>query len=721
MALTTVPASLSATALTLTTAAQPNITSVGTLTGLTVSGNIAGTLTTAAQTNITSVGTLSSLTVSGALNGTLSTAAQPNITSVGTLTGLTVSGNIAGTLTTAAQTNITSVGTLSALTVSGGVTAARFDATTASTTDPVLQLTDSGVADYDFTFPDTSTIQLGTNTTSDKTFKLLNSGSGTFNLSIEGSVGIGTPSPAQTLHVSSTAATSNGIRISNSEGSFEARVDQGEFYLYDVDDNRIPFLIDTSGNVGIGTSAPSALAHVYNGTLQVGSKTGDTSIQQNADAIRIAAVPNSSTEWGGLQWYREFSDVIGAEIIAARATSTETDTDLIFKTSTNSSNAVEAMRIDHNGKVIVGAIQGGADGTLAVKTNSSTHAIAIEENSGNEVYQLGVDSSGGLNFYNSGSTAASVVFSDNDRVGINVDKNGNSVPQKTLHVEHTAGASEGILISGASDTVGHTAGILLRAEGGEADSALRAKGAIFFERTGLYGVGKLHLAVDSAADNNSATISDANLTLDGSGVGLHTASPQAALDINGSRNVQYGSDGIFRITKNNGNDWSMRLEHGADDYGILAQGNGSYAISVYNQPASAHRARFNYNGELYLNGGSSALYNINSDVRLKEEISDAPSQWELVKGLPLQRFKWKDRREGDKWSYGFIAQEVEKTNPEFVEIVPQNKEDQDSDVTDPEYKTVAEGQIHERALAALQEAMKRIEALEAEVKALKGE
>ena len=58
MALTTVPASLSATALTLTTAAQPNITSVGTLTGLTVSGNIAGTLTTAAQTNITSVGTV---------------------------------------------------------------------------------------------------------------------------------------------------------------------------------------------------------------------------------------------------------------------------------------------------------------------------------------------------------------------------------------------------------------------------------------------------------------------------------------------------------------------------------------------------------------------------------------------------------------------------------------------------------------------------------------
>ena len=111
--------------------------------------------------------------------------------------------NVYGTLATAAQTNITSVGTLSALTVTGGVTAARFDATTASTTDPVLQLTDSGVADYDFTFPDTSTIQLGTNTTSTKHFKLLNAGSGSFNLDVEGSItsgstiqGVGTATAA---------------------------------------------------------------------------------------------------------------------------------------------------------------------------------------------------------------------------------------------------------------------------------------------------------------------------------------------------------------------------------------------------------------------------------------------------------------------------------------------------------------------------------------------
>ena len=68
--------------------------------GLTLGGNTAATLSTAAQPNITSVGTLSALTVSGNLNATLTTAAQPNITSVGTLTGLNVSGGLTGTTAT---------------------------------------------------------------------------------------------------------------------------------------------------------------------------------------------------------------------------------------------------------------------------------------------------------------------------------------------------------------------------------------------------------------------------------------------------------------------------------------------------------------------------------------------------------------------------------------------------------------------------------------------
>ena len=158
---------------------QPNITSVGTLTSLAVTGNInSGNVISsffgsgAGLTNIPGgnvVGTVSSAT-SATTAGTVTTAAQPNITSVGTLTSLAVTGNISGanltgnhfgsgaaltnlpaanvigkvanavyadiagasgpsdtanTVTNNAQPNITSVGTLVSLTSSGNITAAN--------------------------------------------------------------------------------------------------------------------------------------------------------------------------------------------------------------------------------------------------------------------------------------------------------------------------------------------------------------------------------------------------------------------------------------------------------------------------------------------------------------------------------------------------------------------------------------------------------------------
>ena len=69
--------------LTTTSNSQPNITSVGTLTSLAVTGNV-----TAGN-----VYANSGAVVATTVTGTLTTAAQPNITSVGTLTSLTVTGN----------------------------------------------------------------------------------------------------------------------------------------------------------------------------------------------------------------------------------------------------------------------------------------------------------------------------------------------------------------------------------------------------------------------------------------------------------------------------------------------------------------------------------------------------------------------------------------------------------------------------------------------------
>ena len=106
----------------LATAAQPNITSVGTLTSLDVSGAITGTFEGLIGGTVPAAGTFTTLNAT-AIGGALSTATQPNITSVGTLTNLTVAGAITGVLATAAQPNITSVGTLTSLGITNALSA----------------------------------------------------------------------------------------------------------------------------------------------------------------------------------------------------------------------------------------------------------------------------------------------------------------------------------------------------------------------------------------------------------------------------------------------------------------------------------------------------------------------------------------------------------------------------------------------------------------------
>lgn len=117
----------------ITIANQPNITSVGTLTSLTVTGNITsgnvsgGNLVSANY--ISGNGSLLSSISGGNVSGyvafatsadgatvaqTVTTNAQPNITSTGTLTGLTVSGNVSFT-----GANV-SLGSISNLHIGGG-------------------------------------------------------------------------------------------------------------------------------------------------------------------------------------------------------------------------------------------------------------------------------------------------------------------------------------------------------------------------------------------------------------------------------------------------------------------------------------------------------------------------------------------------------------------------------------------------------------------------
>jgi len=118
---------------TVITSAQPNITSVGTLASLTVTGNITsgnadlGNLATASY--FTGNGSLLTYITGSNVNGNVTSAVQSHYANIAnSIAGSNVDGQvgnalISGTVYTNAQPNITSVGSLNSLTVTGLITA----------------------------------------------------------------------------------------------------------------------------------------------------------------------------------------------------------------------------------------------------------------------------------------------------------------------------------------------------------------------------------------------------------------------------------------------------------------------------------------------------------------------------------------------------------------------------------------------------------------------
>jgi hypothetical protein len=123
------------------------------------------------------------------------------------------------------------------------------------------------------------------------------------------------------------------------------------------------------------------------------------------------------------------------------------------------------------------------------------------------------------------------------------------------------------------------------------------------------------------------------------------------------------------------------------------------------------------NGNIFNTNNS---YGQISDVKLKENIVNASSQWDDIKGVQVRNFNFKEETgHPTHTQIGVVAQELETVSPGLVYDTP----DVDADRNDlgTVTKTVNYSVLYMKAVKALQEAMDRIETLEAKVAALEAE
>jgi len=220
-------------------------------------------------------------------------------------------------------------------------------------------------------------------------------------------------------------------------------------------------------------------------------------------------------------------------------------------------------------------------------------------------------------------------------------------------------------------------------------------------------------------------------------VGFFTNSPSVPMHLKKSNN-----DLMFLIhnEETSGNVFGQQI-----NFSSTQNDTGGYFFRCVGNNQSTVRAVIFANGDF---DSATNSYGATSDERIKQNITDANSQWDDIKALKVRNFKLKDeaRTEADggqaaKTYLGLVAQETETVspglvksrNPEKADIlsssefgtlyedgddIPEGKAIGDVKEVTEQVKSVSYSVLYMKAIKALQEAQTRIETLETKVQAL---
>jgi len=596
-------------------------------------------------------------------------------------------------------------------------------------------------------------------------------------LKVDGSnnrVGIGTASPAYNLSVESSSGTSINIKAGTSS---TARLRFGDSddddigqIMYDNGGNSMRFhtngserlRIDSSGNVGIGNATPATLLDIRPGvtgainaiTMGYGRSANPTDaihkIRWASDDLIIEAdsantiasniqFRNDGTEYmridsSGRLLIGESSAVLDTSNALLQMGASEGANLVLYRddTTVNNDSSLGLIRFYSNAgsnKIEHARISGIADGTSGGVNGAPGRLVFYTEDVGSDsdpVERMRIDSSGRvgigtsspalklhvddsgsqiIRFSRTGVGAGSLDVDSSGNAVLNSHTTGQSVVFHTQATERMRIDSSGRLLVGTTSNQG---GHLFQVKGGDASltKLVAASGgnAVHMLRF------RVHNANNTSQDASLGGISAETVSGWGGTLTFHTknanGSPNETLtermriDHGGTQHNYRASSGTVIISRTGQSGFSASTFRGYESASSITTGTVSFVVYA--------------NGNVQNKNNS---YGQISDVKLKENIVDANSQWDDLKAFQIRNWNFKSETGyATHTQIGVVAQEIETVSPGLVYETP-DRDDEGVDLG-----TVTKGVnysvLYMKAVKALQEAMDRIETLEAKVAAL---